>query len=394
MLSNFFRKLFGFFLPAAKSDEPVTVIELAGVEMPAPPPPEPPQRPTDPEPLPDGDPEPVPITEPEPVPQPEPAPPPPEPPPTIIVADSHRRDSEIIANPKSEKKRMSRIVKGGLIQTSLACDTSEALETIRIAQTERTLKYIDQAGAEGVQVLCMQEIFTGPYFCAEQTTRWYDSTEKIPDGPTTKLMQEYAKKYSMVIVVPLYEVEETGVYYNTAAVIDADGKYLGKYRKNHIPHVAPGFWEKFYFRPGNLGYPVFDTAYAKVGVYICYDRHFPEGARELGLAGAEIVMNPSATVAGLSEYLWKLEQPAHAVANGYFVGAINRVGFEAPWNIGEFYGQSYFCDPRGQMLAVGPRDQDALVTADLEMDKIREVRNTWQFYRDRRPETYNGIVRL
>jgi beta-ureidopropionase len=417
-ISNFFRKLFGFLLPAPKPverhppEKPVTVIEVAGiempapavsvdvptvievagVEMPAPPPREPAQPPADPEPLPDGEPEPIPITEPEPMPQPEPAPPPPEPPPTIIVADEHPR--EIIANPKSEKKRMSRIVKGGLIQTSLACDTSESLDTIREAQTERTLKYIDQAGAEGVQVLCMQEIFTGPYFCAEQTTRWYDATEKIPDGPTTKLMQEYAKKYSMVIVVPLYEVEETGVYYNTAAVIDADGKYLGKYRKNHIPHVAPGFWEKFYFRPGNLGYPVFETAYAKVGVYICYDRHFPEGARELGLAGAEIVMNPSATVAGLSEYLWKLEQPAHAVANGYFVGAINRVGFEAPWNIGEFYGQSYFCDPRGQMLAVGPRDQDALVTADLDMDKIREVRNTWQFYRDRRPETYNGIVRL
>jgi N-carbamoylputrescine amidase len=362
---------------------------------------------TNPEPLPDADPEPLPITEPEPMPQPEPPPPQPEPQPTIIVSDEREPRvpanlgqptpppvAAIIREPKSERKRMSRIVKGGLIQTSLACDTSESLETIRLAQTERTLKYIDQAGAEGVQVLCMQEIFTGPYFCAEQTTRWYDSTEKIPDGPTTRLMQEYAKKYSMVIVVPLYEVEETGVYYNTAAVIDADGKYLGKYRKNHIPHVAPGFWEKFYFRPGNLGYPVFETAYAKVGVYICYDRHFPEGARELGLAGAEIVMNPSATVAGLSEYLWKLEQPAHAVANGYFVGAINRVGYEAPWNIGEFYGQSYFCDPRGQMLAVGPRDADALVTADLDMDKIREVRNTWQFYRDRRPETYNGIVKL
>ena len=413
-ISNFFRKLFGFLLPKAKTVQPIsgpvtvievagvelaapavsvdvpTVIEVAGVEMPAPPPPAPTQPPPDPEPLPDADPEPIPITEPEPMPQPEPPPQQPEAQPAIVVVE----DEIIRAQPKSEKKRMSRIVKGGLIQTSLACDTSESLDTIREAQTERTLKYIDQAGAAGVQVLCMQEIFTGPYFCAEQTTRWYDSTEKIPDGPTTKLMQEYAKKYSMVIVVPLYEVEETGVYYNTAAVIDADGKYLGKYRKNHIPHVAPGFWEKFYFRPGNLGYPVFETAYAKVGVYICYDRHFPEGARELGLAGAEIVMNPSATVAGLSEYLWKLEQPAHAVANGYFIGAINRVGFEAPWNIGEFYGQSYFCDPRGQMLAVGPRDQDALVTADLDMDKIREVRNTWQFYRDRRPETYNGIVRL
>jgi N-carbamoylputrescine amidase len=201
---------------------------------------------------------------------------------------------------------MSRIVKAGLIQASHACDTNEDLETIRQANIDKHLKYIEEAAREGVQVLCFQEIFTGPYFCAEQNPRWYDSVEKIPEGPTTRLMQEYAKRFNMVIVVPIYEEEETGVYYNTAAVIDADGTYLGKYRKNHIPHVAPGFWEKYYFKPGNMGYPVFDTKYAKVGVYICYDRHFPEGARELGLAGAELVMNPSATVAGLSEYLWKL----------------------------------------------------------------------------------------
>ena len=301
----------------------------------------------------------------------------------------------VSSSPTPKKERsMPRIVKAGLIQTSLAADPKESIETIRDAQVERTLKYIDQAGAEGVQMLCMQEIFTGPYFCAEQNPRWYDAVEHIPDGPTTKLMQEYAKKYNMVIVVPLYEEEEPGVYYNTAAVIDADGTYLGKYRKNHIPHTAPGFWEKYYFRPGNLGYPVFNTKYGKVGVYICYDRHFPEGARELGLNGAEIVFNPSATVAGLSEYLWKLEQPAHAVANGYFVGAINRVGYEAPWNIGEFYGQSYSCDPRGQIIAQAPRDEDALVVADLNLDLIREVRNTWQFFRDRRPETYGGICKL
>jgi beta-ureidopropionase len=253
---------------------------------------------------------------------------------------------------------------------------------------------IERAGREGVQILCMQEIFTGPYFCAEQTTRWYDHTEKIPDGPTTRLMQELARTHQMAIVVPLYEEDEPGVYYNTAAVIDADGTYLGKYRKNHIPHCAPGFWEKFYFRPGNLGYPVFKTQYADVGVYICYDRHFPEGARELGLNGAEIVFNPSATVAGLSEYLWKLEQPAHAVANAFYVGAINRVGHEAPWNIGEFYGQSYFCDPRGRTVAEGSRDRDELITAELDLDKIREVRNVWQFYRDRRPETYGGLCKL
>jgi len=289
---------------------------------------------------------------------------------------------------------MPRVVKCGLIQASHACSTSEPLDTIREANIAKHLPLIEQAASEGVQILCMQEIFTGPYFCAEQTTRWYDSVEGIPDGPTTKLMQEMAKRHSMVIVVPIYEEESPGIYYNTAAVIDADGTYLGKYRKNHIPHCAPGFWEKFYFKPGNLGYPVFKTAYADVGVYICYDRHFPEGARELGLNGAEIVFNPSATVAGLSEYLWKLEQPAHAVANAYFVGAINRVGHEQPWDIGEFYGQSYFCDPRGQMLAAGSRDQTELVTAELDLDKVREVRNVWQFYRDRRPETYGGLCEL
>src|ERR671913_1897269 len=289
---------------------------------------------------------------------------------------------------------MPRVVKCGLIQASHACSTDEPIETIREANVDKHLALIERAGREGVQILCMQEIFTGPYFCAEQSTRWYDAVESIPDGPTTKLMQEYAAKYQMVIVVPLYEEDGPGIYYNTAAVIDADGTYLGKYRKNHIPHVAPGFWEKFYFRPGNLGYPVFDTKYADVGVYICYDRHFPEGARELGLAGAEIGFNPSATVAGLSEYLWKLEQPAHAAANGFFVGAINRVGYEAPWNIGEFYGQSYFCDPRGQIISIGSRDRDELVVADLDLQLIQQVRNTWQFYRDRRPETYGAITTI
>jgi N-carbamoylputrescine amidase len=287
---------------------------------------------------------------------------------------------------------MPRTVKCGLIQATNAAPTDAPIEEIKRLNIEKHLKLIEDAARQGVQILCMQEVFTTPYFCAEQQTRWYEAVERIPDGPTVKLMQEVAKRHQMVIVVPIYEEEIAGIYYNTAAVIDADGRYLGKYRKNHIPHVNPGFWEKFYFRPGNLGYPTFETAYARVGVYICYDRHFPEGARALGLNGAEIVFNPSATVAGLSEYLWKLEQPAHAVANGYFVGAINRVGHEQPWDIGEFYGQSYFCDPRGQIVAEAPRDRDALVVADLDLDKIREVRNTWQFFRDRRPDTYQSLV--
>jgi N-carbamoylputrescine amidase len=197
----------------------------------------------------------------------------------------------------------------------------------------------------------------------------------------------------MVIIVPLYELTIRGVYYNTAAVLDADGKYLGKYRKIHIPHTA-GFWEKYYFKPGNLGYPVFDTIYCRIGVYICYDRHFPEGARILGLKGAEVVFNPSATVAGLSQYLWRLEQPAHAVANGYYMGCINRVGVEPPWNLGKFYGSSYFVNPRGEIIAIGSEDRDELVVADLDLEMIDEVRKVWQFYRDRRPETYHEMTEL
>jgi beta-ureidopropionase len=287
---------------------------------------------------------------------------------------------------------MARVVRCALIQSRNVLGPGAPLAAIKQAMIDRHVALIAEAAAAGAQAVCLQELFYGPYFCAEQETRWYQLTERVPDGPTVGLMREVARTHGLVLVVPIYEDEQAGVYYNTAAVIDADGRYLGKYRKTHIPHCKPGFWEKFYFRPGNLGYPVFETAVAKIGVYICYDRHFPEGARALGLNGAEIVFNPSATVAGLSEYLWKLEQPAHAVANGYFVGAVNRVGVEAPWNIGEFYGTSYFCDPRGRILAEGARDADAVVVADLDLDLIDEVRATWQFYRDRRPDAYGALV--
>jgi beta-ureidopropionase len=288
---------------------------------------------------------------------------------------------------------MPRMVRAGIVQMALKAPAEASCEEHRKAMIEAHIPYIEEAAKQGVQMLCFQEVFTGPYFCPSQETKWYGLAEAIPDGPTTQLMCEMAKKHKMVIVVPIYEEEMTGVYYNTAAVIDADGTYLGKYRKNHIPQVK-GFWEKFFFKPGNLGYPVFDTQYGKVGVYICYDRHFPDGARCLGLNGAEIVFNPSATVAGLSEYLWKIEQPAHAVANGYFVAAINRVGTEAPWNIGEFYGQSYFVGPRGNIIAQASRDKDELLVADLNFDDIKEIRDLWQFYRDRRPETYKELVAL
>jgi len=289
---------------------------------------------------------------------------------------------------------MPRITRAALIQASNPLSDTTDLQKIKDAMIEKHLGLIAKAADQGAQICCLQEIFYGPYFCAEQHVKWYQTAERIPDGPTIKLMMERARKHGMALVVPIYEEDSkvANTYYNTAAVISHTGEYLGKYRKHHIPHCHPGFWEKFYFTPGNGGYPVFQTPFGKIGVYICYDRHFPEGARELGLNGAEIVFNPSATVAGLSEYLWKLEQPAHAVANQYYVGAINRVGTEAPWNIGEFYGQSYFCNPRGQIMTQASRDKDEVVVADLDLDMIQEVRNVWQFYRDRRPESYTQIA--
>src|SRR3984885_10169874 len=287
---------------------------------------------------------------------------------------------------------MARNVTVGLIQASTPFDPSWPIQKIKDAALEKHLPLIDEAGKKGVQILGLQEIFNGPYFCPSQDPLWYDAAEPVP-GPTTARMQAYARKHQMAMIGPAYEREQAGVYYNAAAVLDADGAYLGKYRKSHIPHTS-GFWEKYFFKPGNLGYPVFQTRYAKVGVYICYDRHFPEGARVLGLNGAEIVFNPSATVAGLSQYLWKLEQPAHAAANGYFMGCINRVGVEKPWNLGKFYGSSYFVDPRGQIFAQASEDNDELLIADFDLDKIDEVRSIWQFYRDRRPETYGKLTEL
>ena len=287
-------------------------------------------------------------------------------------------------------------LKCGLIQMALKGDGSMQPLAIRDQMIEAHIPYIEEAARQGVQVLCFQEVFTQPYFCPSQDRKWYAAAEAIPDGHTTRPMQEYAKKHSMVIVVPIYEEVMPGVYYNTAGVIDADGTFMGKYRKIHIPQVDPGFYEKFFFKPGNLGYPVFETAYVKLGVYICYDRHFPEGWRALALNGAEYIVNPSATVAGLSKYLWELEQPASAAANGVFIGAINRIGSEEPWasshNMGEFYGSTYIVNPRGEIEAQASYGDDELLVHEIDLDMVRQVRDTWQFFRDRRPETYGPLT--
>lgn len=277
---------------------------------------------------------------------------------------------------------MSEIVRAAIVQSAWTGDKASMLE--------HNLNLARQAASAGAQVLCFQELFYGPYFCQVQEAEFFSYAEPIP-GPTSEAVGALAAATGMVVIAPIYEEEQPGVLYNTAVVFDADGRYLGKYRKNHIPQVR-GFWEKFYFRPGNLGYPVFHTAVGPIGVYICYDRHFPEGWRALGLAGARIVFNPSATSRGLSSYLWNLEQPAAAVANEFFVGAINRVGIE-PLGDNDFYGGSYFVDPRGRLVGEAASDvKDEVVLRDLDMSVLEEVRKTWAFYRDRRPDAYGPLV--
>ena len=255
---------------------------------------------------------------------------------------------------------MSEVVRAALVQSRWTGSKQSMVDA--------AVEMARRAAAGGAQVLCYQELFYGPYFCQVQDPQYYAYTEIVPGGETTGVMCDLARETAMVLVVPVYEQEQPGVYYNTAFVVDADGTYLGKYRKTHIPQVQ-GFWEKFYFRPGNLGYPVFQTAVGTIGVYICYDRHFPEGWRALGLAGARIVFNPSATSRGLSRHLWLLEQPAAAVANEYFV------------------------DPRGQLVGeTAPDGEDAVLVRDLDMEVLAEVRDTWAFYRDRNPQAYGPLV--
>jgi beta-ureidopropionase len=279
---------------------------------------------------------------------------------------------------------MGKTVRAALIQAHANLPKDDALD--------KHVEMIGRAADEGAEIVCLQEIFFGPYFCAEQDPKWFQTAER-EDGPTVRRMRELARRHGMVIVVPFFEKEFEGVFYNTAVVIDGDGTVVGKYRKTHIPQVGPIFWEKYFFKPGNLGYPVFDTRVGRIGIFICYDRHFPEPARMLGLKGAQITFNPSATIESLSRYLWELEQPAHAVANGFFVGAINRVGEELVEGA-RFYGSSYFCDPRGQIIAQASDREDQVLVADLDLAMIDEVRTTWQFFRDRRPETYAEMTAL
>ena len=239
------------------------------------------------------------------------------------------------------------------------------------------------------QILLLPEVFHELFFITDLDGKYFDKAEPIP-GPITEMMSKLARELGVVIVAPIFESVDRSVYYNSAAVIDADGSLLGVYRKTHIP-LNTIFYEKLYFKPGNLGYPVFNTRFGKVGILICHDRHYPEGARALALNGAEFLLIPSATPdKSLSVRVWEKELCAHAIFNEYFVAGLNRVGPEGKF---VYYGRSVIFDPAGELLAQAGPDEEILV-ADCDLDLITKRRRAWQFYRDRRPDTYGILTEM
>ncbi len=265
------------------------------------------------------------------------------------------------------------------------------------ADLDTTIRRIREAAAGGAQIICTQELFNTPYFCRTQDTELFNLAEPIP-GPATDALVAVARELGVVIIGSLFERRAAGVYHNTAAVIDADGSYLGKYRKMHIPQ-DPGFEEKFYFTPGDLGYKVWDTRFGKISVLICWDQWYPEAARLAALAGAEILFYPTA-IGWLPEEkaefgeaqhtAWETVQRGHAVANGCYVAAINRTGTEGET---EFWGQSFVSDFYGQIMERAPVDAEAIVFADCDMKALEEMRRIWPFFRDRRIDSFGGLTR-
>ncbi|TWT52620.1 N-carbamoyl-D-amino acid hydrolase [Rubripirellula amarantea] len=267
----------------------------------------------------------------------------------------------------------------------------------REKNVDAALGWIEKAAADGAQVICLQELFTGPYPCQSEDHRMFDWAESIP-GPTTEAISKVAAKHEVVVVVPLFERRAPGLYHNTAVVIDADGSIAGTYRKMHIPD-DPLFYEKFYFTPGDLGFTPIQTRYAKLGVAVCWDQWYPETARLLALAGAEILLYPTAIGwiheekaefgAGQQD-AWQTAMRAHAISNGLWVGAANRVGIEG--NL-EFWGTSFVASPRGEIAAENRTQDECLVTTDCSMDDIDVVRTHWPFFRDRRIDAYEGLMK-
>jgi N-carbamoylputrescine amidase len=307
---------------------------------------------------------------------------------------------------------VSKVVNLGLIQMSCTAD-------VRV-NFEKTLDYIKDAAARGAQVICTQELFKSLYFCQSEDPGQFDLAEEVSqDSPTVQTLRKLAKDLQIVLLASLFEKRALGLYHNTAIVIDADGELLGKYRKMHIPD-DPHYYEKFYFTPGDLGYKVFHTQYADIGVLICWDQWFPEAARLLALQGAEIICIPTAIGYSSPEegptydQAWQIVQRGHAVANACFLAAVNRVGFEADPSIElpasqdhasgvgpngesgiEFWGQSFVTDPDGSILELAPKDQEEIVICPIDLNMIEETKKLYSFpYRDRRVDSYQDLLKL
>jgi N-carbamoylputrescine amidase len=280
----------------------------------------------------------------------------------------------------------------GLIQMSCSLDPKQNL-----AKAEGR---IEEAAKQGAQIICLQELFRSQYFCREENAELFELAEPIP-GPSTESLSKLARSLNVVIIGSLFERRAAGIYHNTAAVLDAGGALLGKYRKMHIPD-DPLYYEKFYFTPGDLGFPNFDTRFGRIGVLVCWDQWYPEGARLSSLGGANILFYPTAIGWHPSEKkefgaaqldAWRTIQRAHAIANGVFVAAVNRVGFEGTPESGlEFWGHSFVCDPFGQILAEASADKEEILVVECDVKRVEEVRRNWPFLRDRRIDAYSPIL--
>lgn len=283
---------------------------------------------------------------------------------------------------------MSQIVHLSLIQHSF--------ESTRDATVSKVMNHIRTAANQGAQVICLQELFNTSYFCSSVKQSNFSLAESIP-GPTTESLSKIARELSVVLIVPMFEKAAAGLYFNSLAVIDADGTLLGKYRKMHIPE-DPGFHEKYYFTPGDLGYRVFETAYCKIGTLICWDQWFPEAARLTALKGAELIVYPTAIGTLHTERdaekeqfkdAWKTIQRSHAIANGCYVASINRVGSE---DAASFWGGSFVAGPFGEILSEGD-EEEGVVTSEIDLAKLEPQRQTWPFFRDRRVDSYESITK-
>ena len=280
----------------------------------------------------------------------------------------------------------------GLVQMSCSLDPRENL-----AKAEARIR---EAAGRGAQIICLQELFRSQYFCREENADLFELAEPIP-GPSTEALSKLAKSLNVVIVGSLFERRAAGVYHNTAVVLDADGTLLGKYRKMHIPD-DPLYYEKFYFAPGDLGFPNFDTKFGRIAVLVCWDQWYPEGARLASLGGANILFYPTAIGWHPSEKhefgaaqldAWRTIQRSHAIANGVFVAAVNRVGFEGTPESGlEFWGHSFVSDPFGQILAEGSSEKEEILIVECDPKRVEEVRRNWPFLRDRRIDAYSPIL--